>query len=153
MAQATAHTTTTTTPEGNVALVRRFYELLAAGDMGALRAEILAPDIRWRIPGRNPLAGEKRGVDEVLAWVGLLGRTTYKMDLVYLEGNGEYVVEIHHGHGEYGGVAVDCSNSAIYTVKDGRIADVQNHTSDQYGLDAYYGAIFQYAPLPQRLAR
>ncbi|MCK2242838.1 MULTISPECIES: nuclear transport factor 2 family protein [unclassified Crossiella] len=50
-----------------MALIRRYYAAYAKGDLQALR-EFFAPEIRWTIPGRHPLAGAKVGVREVLAY-------------------------------------------------------------------------------------
>ena len=134
-----------------VTLVQRFYDLLGKGDFTAIRNEILAPDIVWHIPGHNPLAGTKQGVDEVIAWLQLLGRVDYTMSLDYLGGDNVHAVEIHSGHGKFGTWEFDCSNSAFYTVRDGRLAEVQNHSSDQFALDTLYNLAFHLRPLPSRL--
>ena len=44
----------------NMAVVRRFYEGYAAGDLVKIK-ETLADDVTWLIPGHHPLAGLKRG--------------------------------------------------------------------------------------------
>lgn len=142
----------TTETSTAVALVQHLYELLGKGDFTAIRNEILAPDIVWHIPGHNPLAGTKRGTDEVIAWLQLLGGVDYSMSLDYLSGDDVHAVEIHSGHGKFGTWEFDCSNSAMYTIRDGRLAEVQNHTSDQFALDTLYNLAFHFRPLPDRLA-
>ncbi len=144
--------TTTTVEAAAPALVRRFYQLLAAGDLDTIGRELLDPQIEWIITGHNPLAGTKRGVEEVIAWLQLLGGVQYAMQLDYLGGDDEHAVEIHSGHGTHGSWEFDCSNSAYYTMRDDRLVAVQNHSGDQFALDTLYNAAFRYRPLPGRLA-
>src|SRR3712207_5356600 len=58
----------------NVKLIRGYYEAYAANDLAALRTKYFAPDIRWTIQGHHPLAGTKRGADEVLAFFAELAK-------------------------------------------------------------------------------
>jgi ketosteroid isomerase-like protein len=49
----------------NAALVRQGYEALERGDVNWMQ-EHLADDIVWHVGGKNVMAGEYRGKDEVL---------------------------------------------------------------------------------------
>ncbi|MDQ3880346.1 MAG: nuclear transport factor 2 family protein, partial [Chloroflexota bacterium] len=49
----------------NATLVRRGYEAFATGDFETLFRDQLAPDVRWHLAGRNQLAGDHNGADEV----------------------------------------------------------------------------------------
>jgi ketosteroid isomerase-like protein len=51
--------------ENFYAVQRRFY---AGEDVAAELRTLLAEDVVWHIPGRSAVAGEYRGVDEVLAY-------------------------------------------------------------------------------------
>jgi uncharacterized protein len=42
-------------------------EFYAGGADGPLRA-LLAPDVEWHVPGANAIAGDYRGIDEVMAY-------------------------------------------------------------------------------------
>lgn len=59
----------------NIEKIQAFFTAYAAKDVGRV-AEVLAPDIVWRIPGHHPLSGEKRGIEEVLAFFDQLARRT-----------------------------------------------------------------------------
>jgi uncharacterized protein len=48
-------------------LHRRQKEMYAGGTVEAV-AELLAEEIVWHVPGESPIAGDHRGVDEVLAY-------------------------------------------------------------------------------------
>jgi uncharacterized protein len=80
----------------NVAIIKRYYDAYGKGDIATVR-EIFAPNIVWRIPGHHPLAGDKRGVDEVLAFFQQLGKAKFKAEVLFLGGNDNYVVDIHRG--------------------------------------------------------
>src|SRR5205814_2780451 len=53
----------------NEELLRTGYDAFSKGDMDSIRG-LFADDIVWHSPGRNPLAGDFRGVDEVLQTFG-----------------------------------------------------------------------------------
>jgi hypothetical protein len=58
-----------TSPLGLVAeLHRRQGEMHAGGSVDSV-VELLAGDIVWHVPGRSPIAGDHRGVAEVIAYL------------------------------------------------------------------------------------
>ncbi len=57
------------TPE----LVQQAYDALASGDREAIR-KYWADDMIWLVPGRNPLSGLKRTLDEFLGFMSEVGR-------------------------------------------------------------------------------
>lgn len=141
-------------PHPNVALVQKMYECFGKGDLATIRQELFTPDMVWRVPGRHPLAGTLRGIDEFLAFLGELGKTGVKVEPIRIDAWGDdMVVEVHHGYGEVAGVKLDVYPSCHFRIKNGRIADVQEYQSDQYAVDNFFCAAFQLAPLPDRLAR
>ena len=52
----------------NIALVHQFFQAYAEQDQSAI-GQLLAPTIRWIIPGNHPLSGVKVGPDEVLTYL------------------------------------------------------------------------------------
>jgi ketosteroid isomerase-like protein len=60
----------------NVALVEKMYECFNKGDMDTIKSEVFAPDLKWALPGRNPVGGVKNGADEVIAFFAALARST-----------------------------------------------------------------------------
>ncbi len=135
------------------ALVERMYECFNKGDLETIRQEIFAPDIEWRLPGRHPLAGTKSGVDEVIAFFGELVKSGVQVDLIQIDNFAEDTsVEVHRGHGEKDGFKLDALNCTHYHVRDGKIADVQVYISDQYAVDQFFCSVYDYKPIPDRLA-
>jgi ketosteroid isomerase-like protein len=136
-----------------VALLHKFYAAYAAGDLDTIRNEILAPDVVWRIPGRHPLSGPKRGVDEILAYFDQMGNTNVKAEVLYMSGDDTQVVDVHRGWGDTNGTAMDMLFVLYCRVSDGRISDVTAFAADQAQCDDYFYATFELAPLPDRLAK
>ena len=60
----------------NVAVVKQFFKYYKKNDIVGLR-EIFAPDIQWHVPGHHPLAGTKKGVEEVIAYYKQLQNHEY----------------------------------------------------------------------------
>jgi uncharacterized protein len=138
----------------NVSIVTRMYECFNRGDMDTIRKEIFAKDLVWRLPGRHPLAGVKHGAEEVIAFFSELVTSNVKVDLVKIDAWGDdTVVEVHRGHGRVGDAVLDALNCTHYHIKNGKIADVQVYMSDQYGADNFFSVVYDYAPIPDRLAK
>jgi ketosteroid isomerase-like protein len=55
--------------EENAALLRRYLEALSQGDMDTVR-EAFAEDAVWHLPGKSPLAGNHKGPDAILEFIG-----------------------------------------------------------------------------------
>src|SRR5262245_42583867 len=81
----------------NLGLVRRFFACFAAGDLEPLRTEILHSDVRWHVPGRHPLAGTLHGPEGVMAFFGQLSQSGFRAEMLFLQGDGTRVVEVHRG--------------------------------------------------------
>jgi len=137
----------------NVAIVQKMYECFNKNDMDTIRKEVFAPGLVWRLPGRHPLAGVKRGPEEVIAFFSQLGKSNIQVDLIKIDAWGEEtVVEVHRGHGQNKGAALDAVNCTHYQIRDGKIAGVQVFMSDQYAADNFFWAAYELKPLPDRLA-
>jgi ketosteroid isomerase-like protein len=136
-----------------VALLQRFYACYAAGDLETIRNEILAPDVVWTIPGRHPLSGPKRGVDEILAYFDQMGTTNVRADVLYMSGDETQVVDVHRGWGSSGSVSMDMLFVLYCRVTDGRISTVTAFAADQIHCDDFFWAAFELAPIPDRLTK
>src|SRR4051794_32332698 len=138
----------------NVALVQRMYELFNNNDLETLKSQVFAPDLVWALPGRHPLGGVKYGPDGVIAFFGQLVRSGIKVDLIKIDAWGaDTVVEVHRGYGSARGATLDALNCTHYRIRDDRIAEVQVYMSDQYSADNFFWAVYDLAPIPDRLAQ
>ena len=136
----------------NTQLVLRMYDCFGKGDMDTIRNEIFDADIVWHMPGHHPLAGDMQGVDEVLAFFESLFQAGIRVDNVHFgELDDGTVVEKHTGHGSVDGEDYIFPTATSYTVKDGKIAEVQVHTADQHSVDRYMWKMFKLQDIGHRL--
>ncbi|MEU9593838.1 nuclear transport factor 2 family protein [Streptomyces sp. NPDC048219] len=139
--------------ERNMALVDRFFQTYAAYDLETMRNEILAPDVRWHIPGRHPLSGTHEGVDEVIAFFDRLGSAGFKADRIYFGADDDRVVDVHRGWSEVGdGHDIDMTWVLVWRIENGRVVEATNFAQDQASADAFFHRTFRLAPVSRRLA-
>lgn len=140
--------------QSNIQVVRNYFAAYAEGDLDKIKS-FFAPDIVWRIPGHHPLAGEKRGADEVAAFFTQLGKGNFRADPIFFQAQGDYVVDIHRGWSnvEDGGTQVDQLFALMFRIEDGKIAEAQNFLTDQHQADDFFWRVYPLKPLPDRLAQ
>jgi ketosteroid isomerase-like protein len=113
----------------------------AGGPDEPLRA-LLADDIVWVVPGTNAIAGEYRGVDEVMAYFARrrdLAARTFRMypgDL--LTGDGDRVAVLTDGTATIGGVERRWSTVGLYRLRGERVAACWLLPLDQAAFDAIW---------------
>lgn len=122
-------------------VVQNFFAAYGAGDMEALKRYV-AEDVEWHIPGRHPLAGTKRGIDEFVGFFSQLGRAGFQAEVMILAANDSYVIDAHRGWSNVEGENIDLNWVLIYQIKDGRIKRVQNFSGDPYRSDEFFEAAF-----------
>jgi uncharacterized protein len=122
----------------NENLLRREYEARAARDDGAL-AEVFAEDVVWHVPGRNSIAGENRGIDEVMEYIRrrreLADDGAFEITVHDVLANDEHGLVIATGRATRGGNAVQWRAHGLYRFRDGRIAECWVLPENQYEFD------------------
>jgi ketosteroid isomerase-like protein len=113
-----------------VALVRRFHELQGAFYSGEGPAEsladFLAEDVRWHVPGRNAIAGDYAGRDEVLAYFARrreLARATFRLEVREILAAKEFVFQVVGGVVKRSGETRSWETVGILRVSGGRIEE------------------------------
>lgn len=125
----------------NEDLFRAGYAAFQAGDMEGLSTKYFAPGIVWHQPGNNPMAGDYKGIQEVL---GSFAKT---MELT----GGNFSVEIHdvlandeHGvvlasvRGERDGKKLDDKYTHVVHFKDGKVTESWLFGWDQAAVDDFW---------------
>ena len=113
----------------------------AGGPPEPLRA-LLADDVAWVVPGRNAIAGEYRGIDEVMAYFARrrnLAARTFRMhpgDL--LTGDGDHVAVLTDGTATIGCIERRWSTVGLYRLHLGRVAACWLLPLDQGAFDAIW---------------
>jgi hypothetical protein len=126
----------------NETLLRNGYEAFEKGDLDTLRG-IFAEDIVWHSPGKGPLAGEYRGIDQVFglfAKVAELSGGTLRNDLHDVLANDEHAVALVTVRGERAGVTLADLQSHVFHVSDGKVTEVWLVAEDLYANDAFWSA-------------
>jgi uncharacterized protein len=123
----------------NEDLVRRGYEAFANGDMDAMR-QVLDPDVIWHAPGRSPLAGDYRGVDEVLGFFGRSMETTQGTLRVAVEDvmvSDEGAAALQRSTAQRNGASLDDLGVNVFRIRDGRAVEVWQHWGNPYAADEF----------------
>ncbi len=134
----------------NVAIVKQFFKYYGSGDIVGLR-EIFDPDVEWIVPGHHPLAGVKKGIEEVIAYYKQLQKANFKAEVLILEGNDEYVIDCHRGWARVGDVKLDMNWVLLYKIENGKIKSMQNFPGDQHEADDFFWKVYKLKEIPDRL--
>ncbi len=134
----------------NLNKIQSFFEAYARKDVAAVRG-VMADDIVWRIPGHHPLAGEKRGITEVLAFFDQLAKAAFQAKPIVVAEQGDYVVDHHRGWSTAGS-GLDLTWCLVFRFEAGKIKEVTNFCADQHKADIFFHEIYKLKPIPDRLA-
>ncbi len=135
----------------NLQLIEKFFDAFANANMEGIQS-ILAPNIRWIIPGHHPLAGTKVGVREVLAYFEQLSKAGFKAEPKFMEANDSYVVDFHRVYSTKGPLKLDGNSLLVWRFEEGKIVEVQNFPGDQHEWDRFFWQMYTLKSLPDRLA-
>lgn len=138
--------------EEYVKTIQEFFAAYATGNTEKM-GKFLAENIIWRIPGRHPLSGDKRGKAEVVAFFQQLVNANFQADPIYFGAKGDYVVDVHRGWSNVEGADnVDTIWALLYRFEDGKIAEATNLSGDQDAANAFFWSAYKLKPIPHRLA-
>ncbi len=120
-------------------VIGKYLAAMERGDREAAVA-LYADDVVMHVPGRSAFAGERRGREAVLAYLRAaveLAEGGIEVELVDLLTGDDRVAlllreRLHGGRGE-----LVLRRANVYTVRDGRIAEIRIFEHDQYAVDAY----------------
>ena len=134
----------------NVAIVKQFFKYYEKNDILGLR-EIFSPEIEWHVPGHHPLAGTKKGIEEVIAYYKQLQKANFKAEVIVLEGNDNHVIDCHRGWAKVDGERLDLTWVLLYTIENDKIKSMQNFPGDQHAADAFFWKVYKLKDIPDRL--
>lgn len=127
----------------DVAVVRRLYAAVAAGDLTAV-AECFDEKAIWHLPGTNALSGTHRGWpairDNLLAKQGPLSGGTFRAQLLDLTVGSEYIVAVVRATAEHAGRRLDLTVCQLMRVHNGKIVEVRGHYADDSALNAFWSS-------------
>jgi uncharacterized protein len=125
----------------NEELVREGYKAFSEGDMDTLRS-LFAPDAVHSAAGNNPLAGDYKGVDDILGYYGKLYELTggtFRAELKSVAAQGDdTIVATHRDIGERVGRKLDQDETLTFTISDGKFTRLEEKHSDAAAYDAFW---------------
>lgn len=126
----------------NAELIRTGYEAFGKGDIETVLGNF-ADDIRWHVPGRNPIAGDYTGHAEITSFFGKLQELsggTFQLEMHDLLASDDHVVAIVDGRAERNGKALENGRGVhIWHVRDGKATEFWGMVQDPYGADEFWG--------------
>jgi uncharacterized protein len=124
----------------NEEIVRQGFTAFGAGDVDTLR-RLIAPDIVWHAPGRSPVSGTFKGIDEVLAYFGKLATITdgtFKAEVHDIVGNDEHVFAAYVASGRRGERSLRDGAVLLFHVENEQLTEAWLLVGDQYAVDAFF---------------
>jgi ketosteroid isomerase-like protein len=120
--------------QANVDIVQRFEDAFVRGDLDEVLS-LLAPDLVVHEAASLPYAGDHRGHDGFLRLAEAFNsvwKMTSDLDLTLLDAGEEYVVGLvqYDVVSRATGVPFRLDHVEVYTVRDGRIADLDIYYKD-----------------------
>lgn len=125
----------------NEELVRQGYKAFGEGDMDTLRS-LFAADAVHSAAGNNPLAGDYKGVDDIIGYYGQLfelsgGTFSAELKSTAVEGD-DTVVATHRNKGQRGDKTLDQDETLTFTISDGKFTRLAEKHSDAAAYDAFW---------------
>jgi len=124
----------------NATSARRGFEAFRTGDLAAI-AELIDENAVWRVGGRSPFAGERRGRNAILGFLAETARAsggTYRTEPLWVVADDERVVAAYRATGEREGRILDLEQLLLVRVQGGRWVEVTAVPTDQYAFDAFW---------------
>lgn len=121
-------------------LLRRGFEAFGKGDMATI-AELFADDVVWHVPGNNPLSGDHKGRDSVLAFLGKsaeLSGGTLKLEVHDILANDEHGVALTRGSAQRGGKSLDNNGVQVFHIRDGKVVESWLYAGDPAANDEFW---------------
>jgi ketosteroid isomerase-like protein len=126
--------------QDNAKTIRQVYEAFAKGDLVTI-GKLFAPEIRWHVTGRSPLAGTYSGHEAVFAFFGRLAEmsggsfTTEIHDLMASE---DHVVVLARETGSRGDRHLQDDEAHVWHLVDGLATEFWGCPKDPYEVDAFW---------------
>jgi len=124
-------------------LIRKTYGDFEVGDLDLLKV-VMADDVVWHEPGRNPLAGDHRGPDGVLALLAELKQRsgdTFQIEVLDVFSNAERAVVLQRETASSNGKSLDVIAAVEFEIHHGKVTEATVFHSDAYQFDAFWSDV------------
>jgi ketosteroid isomerase-like protein len=121
----------------NVVAYRRTADAFRARDFDVIRS-LVAEDVVWHVPGGNPMAGEIRGLDDLVAWLGRLSQMGFTLREHDVLGNDEHVCALSYMGAQRPGLEVEIRVTSVFHFRDGQQVERWFYPEDMAAWDAIF---------------
>ncbi len=124
-------------------LIRKTYGDFEVGDLDLLKV-VMADDVVWHEPGQNPLAGDHRGPDGVLALLAELKQRsgdTFQIEVLDVFSNAERAVVLQRETASSNGKSLDVIAAVEFEIHHGKVTEATVFHSDAYQFDAFWSDV------------
>ncbi len=122
-------------------IIRLACVAMSVVDLDTLGRRVFTPGIRWHEPGRNLIAGDYEGNQEVLLLVARraeLTGGTFRVDLRFRMARGATAVGLTRATGARLGCSLKSPDLLVVTVSHDRIDEAWSYHHDQHGWDRFW---------------
>jgi ketosteroid isomerase-like protein len=121
----------------NATAYRRTADAFRARDFEAIRS-LVAEDVVWHVPGHHAMAGEIRGIDELITWLGRLAELSFTLREHDVFGNNEHVCALSHMGARRPGVDVEVRVTSVFHFRGGRQVERWLYPEDMDAWDTIF---------------
>ena len=121
-------------------LIRRTYQDFESGDLELLGV-VMGKDVVWHEPGRSSLAGDYKGPEAVLGFLGQLrarSGDTFKIEVLDVLSEPERAVVFQRETATRNGKALDVIAAVDFEVHHQKITEVTVYQADTYQFDEFW---------------
>lgn len=128
-------------------LVLEFFEAYARHDKEAIK-KVMAGDVIWIFPGENPLAGMKKGIDEVVHFFNtiseIMGHSYQDVEKIVDGENDHYLLECHHLQtNRKGPYNLDNLVCVLWQVENNKIVSGRHFFSDARSASSFFSHVMR----------
>ena len=124
----------------NVDLLNKGYDAFEKGDLETIRG-LLADGVVFHIPGRSPLAGDYRGIDEVFGFFGKIVELTggtFKLERHAILADDEHGVVMLTATAERNGKTLSAKAIDIHHISNDKTTEYWTFPDDMYAEDEFF---------------
>ena len=124
----------------NVVLMRKVYDVFGTGDVQTA-GTYWQPDAVHHYPGRNPLSGEHKGLEEATAFAGQMFELTegkLAMEVREIGASENHAFALLHTRYERKGRVLEMPFVNVARIENGKIAEFWTYPNDVYATDEFW---------------
>jgi ketosteroid isomerase-like protein len=129
----------------NEEIINKFFAAYGKHDIKGIR-EVMSEDITWFFRGNHPLAGVRKGVNEVVAFfdqmAAIMAKSKPQIEKLIVASNDKYSIECQRIKiNRDDGINIDHHATVLWTFENGKIVEGRHFWADPQAADKYFTAV------------